>query len=296
MLTRSMIHRILFFLPYVSILKSAQCFCPIVICPGFGNCSKDYETPFDKDEELGLVSVLGRRGFDTEKIYTVPIQRLDWMNVARGLFDFRFYSGDAKADGLGYGWYLKRLRETVELAHEESGGEKVLLLAHSAGSWLARAALGGVHRVPHDASSCVTRGALKNTDTLFPGAFLAKEGLQYFSIGGAAVKGSIDTDCNAQNVAFHGYKLVSGTGNMIGDGIVPLEWTKLEGAKHISLEGVFHSICNIEAKKSAEIHELNHKWYGSENVVDRWLPEIMKDLELGTSKIESMDETTLTFC
>lgn len=153
---------------------------------GFGNCSKDYKPPFDKDEELGLVSVLGRRGFDTDKIYTVPIQRMDWMNVARGLFDFRFYAGNTKADGLGYRWYLKRLRETVELAHEESGGEKVLLLAHSAGSWLARAALGdgnwcetrglrsselvrglitlgGVHRAPDDASSCVTRGALKNT-------------------------------------------------------------------------------------------------------------------------------------
>lgn len=264
------------------------------------------------------MSVLGRRGFDTEKIYTVPIQRLDWMNVARGLFDFRFYTGNAKADGLGYGWYLKRLRETVELAHEESGGEKVLLLAHSAGSWLARAALGdgawcetrglrssdivrglitlgGVHRAPDDASSCVTRGALKNTDTLYPGAFLAKEGVQYFSIGSAAVEGNSDTDCNAQKVAFHGYKVVSGAGDMIGDGIVPLEWTKLEGAKHISLEGVFHSICNTEAKHSSEVHEFNEKWYGSEKVIDRWLPEIMKDLDLGTSKLKSMDEPALIF-
>lgn len=125
---------------------------------------------------------------------------------------------------------------------------------------------------------------------------MANEGVKYFSIGSATVEGNIDTDCNAQKVAFHGYKVVSSDGNMIGDGIVPVEWAKLEGAKHISLKGVFHSICNIEAKHSTEIHNLNENWYGSEVVVDRWLPKIMKVLELSTSKIKSMDETTLALC
>lgn len=274
---------------------------------GFGNDSIDYKAPLEQDEEVGLISVLGRRGFDKEKIYTVPIKRSDWFNVARGLFDIpAFYTGNAKADGLGYGWYLKRLRDTIDLAYEESGGEKVLLLAHSAGGWLARASLGdgswcetrelrtsevvqglvtlgAIHRVPEDASTCVTRGALKNTDALYPGAFLADEGIKYFSVGGAAVEGDIESESKAQRVAFDGYKAVSGDGKRIGDGVVPFEWTQLENAKQIRLDGVFHSI------NEAGTTDPTDNWYGSEGVVDRWLDQVLADLELGSSSVSQDD-------
>lgn len=293
------------------ILQITNAYCPIVICPGFGNDAIDYKAPLEQDEEVGLISVLGRRGFDTEKIYTVPIQRSDWINVARGLFDIPgFYTGNASADGLGYGWYLKRLRETVDLAHEESGGERVLLLAHSAGGWLARAALGdgswcetrelktgevvrglvtmgAIHRVPEDASTCVTRGALKNTDLEFPGAFLAEDGVRYFSVGGASVEGDVDSESKASRVAFGGYKAVSGDGNRMGDGVVPFDWTQLEGAKQIRLDGVFHSI------NEAGTTNPTNNWYGGEDVIDRWLDTVMTDLELGDASTGSGSDNVI---
>ena len=109
------------------------------------------------------------------------------------------------------------------------GGARVLLIGHSAGGWLARAALGdgswgdaadddgdpacgtaasraadrvralitigAIHSPPRggDAgggpSSCVTRGALAYVDANYPGAYHAGEGIAYVSVGGDAVVG-----------------------------------------------------------------------------------------------------------
>lgn len=48
----------------------------------------------------------------------------------------------------------------------------------------------------------------------------------------------------------------------MGDGVVPLESAHLEGARQITLDGVFHSINAPTA------------WYGSEGVVDAWLRKV----------------------
>jgi len=271
--------------PLVSLLINSDAYCPVVICPGFFLGSIDYD--------VGLKSVLSRRGFGLDKIYTVPIQRSDWIRVAAGLLDIpNFYTGNSLPTGLGYGWYIKKLKESVDQAYEESGGEKVILIAHSAGGWLARAAMsdgiwcakegirtnervrclvtiGAIQRVPEDESTCVTRGALKNTDTLFPGAYLKEDGIKYVTIGGAAV------DATASRHNFACYKAVSGHGGLTGDGIVPLSWTQLDGARQITLEGVFHSI-----------HEAD-RWYGSDEVIDRWLPTVMEEVGIGQQAIDT---------
>ena len=46
---------------------------PVVICPGFGNDSIDYEAPLSQPREVGFISALERRGFDPEAIYTAGI-------------------------------------------------------------------------------------------------------------------------------------------------------------------------------------------------------------------------------
>jgi hypothetical protein len=116
---------------------------PIVICPGFGNDSIDYDMPLNQPKSYGLQTILSNKGFNINNIYTTPVKRVDWIRVGSGLFDIpNFYTNNAKPDGLGYGWYVRRLKETVDVAFEESGGEKVIVLAHSAGGWLARAAMG----------------------------------------------------------------------------------------------------------------------------------------------------------
>ena len=70
----------------------------------------------------------------------LPLQRYEWIRVAGGLFDIpNFYTGNCRPDGLGYGWYVKRLRQTIEEAYEKAGrDEKVILIGHSAGKfpWL----------------------------------------------------------------------------------------------------------------------------------------------------------------
>lgn len=292
-----------------ALLAAVNAYCPVVICPGFGKDSIYYDPPpalVEQPQEVGFKAVLSRHGFDPNRIYTVPIQRSDWIRVAGGLFDIpNFYTGNTLPTGRGYGWYLQRLKETVDAAHEESGGEKVLLVAHSAGGWLARAALGdgtwcdkqgvrtnekvrglvtmgAIHRVPEDEATCVTRGALKNTDLLYPGAFLKDEGILYFSVGGAAVLGEMVDDKDSQNfksrasrVAYQSYVAVAGRGEQFGDGVVPFEWTQLDGAKQFKLDGVVHSINEPWITSRA-----TDRWYGSESVVDLWLPEVLDDLQL----------------
>jgi hypothetical protein len=91
---------------------------------------------------VGFISALERRGFDPDAIFTVPVKRGDWIRVAGGLLDPGFYTNNALPTGKGYGWYIRRLKQCVDKAYEASGGERVLLIGHSAGGWLARAALG----------------------------------------------------------------------------------------------------------------------------------------------------------
>lgn len=159
----------------------------------------------------------------------MPLERYEWVRVAGGLFDIpNFYTGNCRPDGKGYGWYVQRLRKTIEEAYDKAGrDEKVLLIGHSAGGWLARAALGdgswdvaidnnnadgekllsgearaaervralvtigAIHKPPAGdaASTCVTRGALSYLDETYPGAFLSGEGVAYVSVGGDAVTG-----------------------------------------------------------------------------------------------------------
>lgn len=334
---------ILTFLSVVAICSTTStifcnAYCPVVICPGFGNDIVDYDTPLQQPSEVGFKSVLSRRGFDPEMIYTVPVQRSDWIRVAGGLLDIPdFYTGNAKPTGFGYGWYLDRLRETVNRAYQESGGQRVLLVGHSAGGWLARAAmgngkewitadddetsdfgvvptsdriqglvsLGAIHKVPEQESTCVTRGALKYTDAMYPGAYLKKEGIAYVSVGGAAILGNDSKDDtnekgepttttattaeadalyskrgegNAERVAYTSYQSVCGTGSVIGDGVVPLEWTQLEGSRQIQLDGVLHSINEAGTTIPTD------RWYGSEAVIDRWLPAVLEETGLKSSK------------
>ena len=295
---------------------------PIVICPGFGNDSIDYDRPLNQPPSKGLKTILSTKGFNIDNIYTVPIQRADWIRVGSGLFDIpNFYINQAKPSGLGYGWYLRRVKECVDLAHEESGGKKVMLIGHSAGGWLARAVMGNgiwceennirvndkisglvtigaIHKVPMDELSCVTRGALRYVQENYPGAFLKEEGIKYVSIGGKAIVGDNDDDLDddsqskadkvysvrgegsASKVAYTSYKAVCGDGKVIGDGVVPLEWSLLEGSRQVELDGALHSINEAGTTIPTD------RWYGSESIIDRWLPIVLDEFNLEGNKAD----------
>lgn len=300
---------------------------PVVICPGFGNDQIDYYEPLKQPREVGLVAALERRGFNPELIFTIPIERSDWIRVAGGLLDWNFYTNKALPTGGGYGWYVQRFRDTVDRAYDsatigtdnDNNSGRVLVIGHSAGGWLARAGMGdglwcaetnartadkicglvtvgAIHKAPVDEGSCVTRGALAYTDQTYPGAFLKDEGVGYVSVGGDAIVGDnskkieekSDADelyatrgeGSAGRVAYTSYEAVCGTGAVKGDGVVPLDWTQLEGSKQVKLEGVLHSINEAGTAIPTD------RWYGSEKVVDRWLPAALE--EAGISTDESM--------
>jgi hypothetical protein len=312
---------------YSSVQKSMMSTMPVVICPGFGNDSIDYYEPLGQPREYGLVAALEKRGFQPELISTVPVKRADWLRVAGGLFDLNFYRGSARPTGGGYGWYIQRLQQQVDEAFENSGGtQPVLLIGHSAGGWLARAAmgdgawcnsstirtsdriaclttLGAIHRPPSvRPDTCVTRGALQFTDQTYPGTFLASQNIGYVSVGGNAVTGSnidkqdkevpstitVNENYNVDDlyakrgegssarVAFTSYEAVAGKGDLSGDGVVPLEWTQLEGARQIRLEGVVHSI------NEAGTTLPSSRWYGSDAVIDQWLPTALEEAGIVT--------------
>uniref|UniRef100_A0A7S2ERA3 GPI inositol-deacylase n=1 Tax=Ditylum brightwellii TaxID=49249 RepID=A0A7S2ERA3_9STRA len=293
---------------------------PIVICPGFFNDEIDYVEPLKQPREIGFVSALERRGFTNISI--VNIKRSDWVRVAGGLLDPNFYFNKALPTGGGYGWYIARLKATIDAAYEESGGEKVLVIGHSAGGWLARAAMangvwnesegvktadrvrclttvGAIHRPPVDLNSCATKGALAFTDREYPGVFLKEDGISYVTVGGDAVVGinskltdkinddreeadevyKVRGEGSSAKVAYDSYEIVSGqNGGVTGDGVVPLEWTKLEGARNIVLEGVLHSINEAGTTVATD------RWYGSEGVIDRWLPVVLEEAGLVEKK------------
>ena len=310
---------------------------PVVICPGFGNDEIDYSNPLKQGTEFGFVTALLRRGFNPDLVKVLPLQRYEWLRVAGGLLDPNFYSGTCTPEGFGYGWYVKRLRKTIEEAYELGGrNERVLLIGHSAGGWLGRAALGdgswglgddvaddnamaqprasdrvqalitvgAIHKPPAGgaASTCVTRGVLAYLEERYPGAYLTNEGITYVSVGGDAIVGSeVISDANelksgsqevnnvyevrgersASSVAFTSYKAVSGAGDMTGDGVVPLEWTLLEGSRAIILDGVLHSI------NEAGTTLPTNRWYGSEKVVDKWLYDALEEAGIISRKINN---------
>jgi hypothetical protein len=75
---------------------------------------------------------------------------------------------------------------------------------------------------------------------------------------------------SAARVALNSYEEVAGKGNIIGDGVVPFEWTQLEGARNVELPGVVYSM------NEAGTTIFNDRGYGFDNVIDRWLPIMLE--------------------
>ncbi|CAM9573394.1 unnamed protein product [Discosporangium mesarthrocarpum] len=257
---------------------------PVVILPGFGNDAKDYINPLDAGEEKGFVSNLEKRGLQT---FVVPVERKDWFNVAKAIFTPEFWSGTCTPNGPAYSWYLQKVRETVAEARETSGSDKIILMGHSAGGWLGRAAMGGGKWEEGVASEDVvaglvtlgtpqfpgpmdmTRGALTYTDLQYPGAFLRDRGVFYVTVAGAAVEGDSEAERGSrERFAFGSYKTVCGAGAVMGDACVPLMSAHLDGAEQVTLDGVFHSVDRPD------------DWYGADPVVDCWLGTVLEGLRV----------------
>lgn len=226
---------------------------PIVILPGFFAGAIAYRP---------LEQLLQNQGFAT---MTVPLKVWDWWPTV---------------GGRPMTPILSQLHETVTQVRSQFNTEKINLIGHSAGGWIARVYMGetpyqlpgsspakrglwNAHPhiatlvtlgTPHRSQERWTRPNLDFVNQQYPGAFHG--GVRYVCVAGKAVYGDRRW---GQWLAYNSYQLTCGQGNCWGDGITPIESAHLDGAENLVLEGVRHS------PKSENL------WYGSPEVLHHWV-------------------------
>ena len=225
-----------------SVVASASSKPAVVVLPGLGNCTEDYDA---------FASELELRGFSAT---VAAVGRPDWLRNAAGLTQLAYWQGTLKPRPT-VDWYLSRIADAVAAAKEKSGADRVALVAHSAGGWMSRVymqdfgvddircvvTLGSpLNAVPKDVPGVVdqTRGILtyveancaKPTELGVPVTCLAGKWL----LGVETLGGAGDA---AGFLVGQGYKQVCGSAEAWGDGITPVATAHLDGADNVTLEG-----------------------------------------------------------
>jgi pimeloyl-ACP methyl ester carboxylesterase len=275
----------------------------VLILPGFGNDASDYYF------KGSLVDSLQEQGWSTQNIDVLRVARSDWLNVfLRGAVDWKFWTAEAGPTRPFFRWYLERISQQIQELCSEDESCRVVLVAHSAGGWLGRAALGfgsrasgdgdqdstatpmgppinldkvvglvslgAPHLPPPPGVMDMTRGALRITHELFPGAYHKEtDGIFYLTAIGLSIQGeeqqrkSLLEPTTVKGFAYNSYEAVCGDGTAIGDGVVPYSAAHLEDAVQLDLEGVLHSI------------NAPDNWYGSSQVIERWHGPMLQELK-----------------
>ena len=216
----------------------------LLILPGFGNDSIDYTM------ENSIVASLQECGWAEEQIRVLPVKRSDWLQVfLRGALDWKFWASISSPTRPAFRWYLDLIADEIASLDEN---EKAVLIGHSAGGWLCRAALGfgvegdgtedaspiSLNKIagivtlgapnlpPPQGVMDMTRGALRITNERFPGSYHSPSTF-YITAVGLAVAGkkqerqSFLERTTVEGFAFNSYEAVCGEGNNLGDGVVP---------------------------------------------------------------------------
>lgn len=225
---------------------------PTVILPGYFADAAPYREMERALEGLGIWAK------------TVPLRRRDWVPTL---------------GGRSMTPILEKLDATVRLVQSETGGDRLNLVGHSAGGWIARIYLGEVPYqihpsdagktclwkahpsvatlvtlgTPHISRERWTRRNLDFVKTHYPGAFYPQ--VRYVCVAGQAVYGQRRP---GTWFAHSSYEMTCGVGGCWGDGITPIEAAHLEGAENITLPDVVHS------------PRPGRLWYGSPEIVSQW--------------------------
>lgn len=225
---------------------------PTVIIPGYLAGAEPYQ-PLEK--------TLAQHGV---RAFTVPLTRWSWVPTV---------------GGRSIQPILAAIAATVAQVKAETGCDRVNLVGHSAGGWVARIYLGDtpydVHRrdrdrpncwsghrhvqtlitlgTPHDSQERWTRKNLNFVNQTYPGAF--HEGVRYVCVAGKAIYG----DRWRTWFTYNSYQLTCGEGASWGDGITPIESAHLEGADNRILDQVYHS------------PRPGLAWYGTPSAVEQWV-------------------------
>ena len=251
----------------------------VVILPGLGNNQSDY----DELKQI-LESDYGHR------VSVLPVTRLDWLRNAAGLTDSNYWKGTLSPRPT-VDWYPNKISAAIEEISraEDAPSPSVTLLAHSAGGWLGRlflkdfdyrahnvtrfVSLGSPHLPPPEGVIDQTRGILTYMEANVPGAF--QPDVEYVTIAGtyatgAELLGSQGTI--SDRIVGLGYKQVCGDAAVAGDGVVPLPSAHLEGAKQVTLEGVYHSPLGADDDELAVVggYADSDDWSDDESGVVGW--------------------------
>ena len=275
----------------------------LLILPGFGNDSVDYTMP------SSLFDSLKERGWSDDQIRVLPVDRKDWLQVfLRGALDYKFWLATAEPTRPAFRWYLDRIAAEIDALQD---GEKMVLVGHSAGGWLGRAAigfgseeegatqvdlnkvaglvsLGAPHLPPPEGVMDMTRGALRITNERFPGSYHAPS-MFYVTVIGLSIVGKKQErssplePTSVDGFAFNSYEAVCGDGTAIGDGVVPQCASHLDDAIQLDLDGVYHSINRLD------------KWYGASDILDSWHQPMLKELNSRTSSRQPSSQPFAAF-
>lgn len=252
----------------------------VVILPGLGNSAADYAAISADLKERGLAVEVAR------------VSRPDWLRNAAGLTDISYWRGTLQPRPT-VNWYMDRIAAALQSVEDQSGGAPVTLLAHSAGGWLSRVflleegigkvdrlvTLGSPHNPPPPGVVDQTRGILSHVAATCPGNF--HEQIAYVTVAGKYLKGAGLREKGAtwgQKFVGAGYAQVCGRPDVWGDGITPVECAHLEGAKQITLDGVYHSPLGA-VLPAADGSKPGRPWYGSPECIDGWVHEIWRDAD-----------------
>ena len=268
----------------------------VIICPGLGNAGTDYDA---------FAALLRARGHGAT---IVDVRRLDWLRNAAGAATPAYWRGTLRPRPT-VDWYLDAMQRACDAATPEDGDAPLVVVAHSAGGWLARVfideraseattrrisrlvTLGSpVKPAPRGVPGVVdqTRGILTYVDDNCRTASELSSDLdiECVCVAGRYARGAETLDGVASARAFalgQGYKQVCGRADVDGDGITPVESALMDGATHVVLDDVYHT--PLGADEAA-----GRAWYGSPSALERWAAVA---LDPPTRSIASLDRGRL---
>ena len=225
---------------------------PTVIIPGYLAGAEPYRAMEADLQQRGVWAT------------TVPLTRQSWVPTLAGR---------------SVQPILQAIATTVTAVQTATGSDRVNLVGHSAGGWIARIYLGDRpydahpadrHRAncwtahkqvgtlltlgtPHRSQERWTRRNLDFVNQTYPGAYY--DHVNYICVAGKAVFGKRWRTW----FTYNSYQLTGGEGACWGDGITPITAAHLSDANNLVLEGVYHSPKPAIA------------WYGSSEIVDQWV-------------------------
>lgn len=237
---------------------------PVLILPGLGNASSDYDSLARQLETT--------RGHAA--VQTVPVRRWDWARNARGFFSRNYWSSTLTPSPF-LDWYFNRTHQALQKMSEQFPGRSISILGHSAGGWLARVylsqtkhtdirvsclvTLGTPHNPPPTGRLDQTRGLLSYVaancvNMVVPtGAFVSVAGTGTIGKRVGNKEGSWN-----EWLAYLSYAAVCGDGHVDGDGVTPITAAEAPNAKIIYCECSHSMLTNA------------NNWYGSPHVVPQW--------------------------